>query len=255
MAVFRSGPTRSEPKHLRGVVEGGAPQCYLKAQGTHSGGGIVNRLRRILHANRDEEGMTLIEVVVAVVILGLLSTISLNLYITSMTASKSHQNRELAIAVANESMEIVSGWSATEKIPTTSVSMLLEGRTQSAVEAQWAAAPADSGLAQTYPAWDPTATGTPTPALPFTRTKTFSDTEFRAQTFIGTCYQPVTGGDCTRISGVSTAPAAAPAGLSPMIRTTVIVTWDARNCDSGLCRYQASTLLDLNSDLDWYTNG
>jgi prepilin-type N-terminal cleavage/methylation domain-containing protein len=214
----------------------------------------VNRLRRLIRDASDERGMTLIEVVVAVVILALLSTISLNLYITSMTASKTHQNRELAIAVANESMEIVSGWSATTPIADTNVSILYEGRARADVESRWAAAPADAGLEHTYPAWDPNAPTGSVPKLPFTRDRTFSDTDFVAETFIGTCYQPISGGDCRRLPGVSAAPAAAPSGYTAMTRTTVVVSWDAANCDSGSCQYKATTLLNLNSDLDWFTN-
>jgi len=212
----------------------------------------VNAIRIALRRTGDEHGMSLIEVVVAVVILGLLSTLSLSLYMASMNASSTHKNRELAIAVANESMEIVSGWSSVEKIPATSVSTLFAGRTQAAVTAQWAAAPVNSGLEQTYPTWDPT--GATAPALPLSRTSTFNGTRFLAQTFIGTCFQPVAGGDCTRLAGQATAPTSAPSGYSAMVRTTVVVTWTAGDCDSGHCWYKASTLLDLNSDLDWVTN-
>ncbi|TQL41921.1 prepilin-type N-terminal cleavage/methylation domain-containing protein [Homoserinimonas aerilata] len=212
----------------------------------------MDSIRTALRRTSDERGMTLIEVVVAVVILGLLSTLSLSLYMTSMNASSTHKNRELAITVANESMEIVSGWSPTAKIATTSLSTLFAGRTAAAVAAQWAAAPANSGLEQTYPTWD--TTGASAPELPLSSISTFNGTKFLAQTFIGTCFQPVSGGDCKKLAGQATAPSVAPGGYSSMVRATVVVTWTAGDCDSGHCWYKASTLLDLNSDLDWVTH-
>lgn len=212
----------------------------------------MNRLRAASASGQDREsGMTLIEVVVAIAILSLLSATALGLYLTSMTASKSHQHREIAITVANEAMELVAAWS---------VPNLATGRSQSTVAAEWAAASGVSGIAASYPLWDSAADASSVPDLPLRSISTFSGTEFTAETYIGQCYQPNSaaalagGADCARVSGHPTSPPATAPGLTRLIRVIVVVRWTAGDaCDPvDGCSYQASTLIDPTPvDVEW----
>jgi prepilin-type N-terminal cleavage/methylation domain-containing protein len=190
-------------------------------------------------------GFTLIEVVVAIVILGLLATLSLSLYLSSMHATNSQQRRDIGITIANESMESVVAWQ---------VSGLLTGRFKNTVESQWAGAAGVSGIAKTYPKWDPAATGSSTPAVPLTRTVTRLGSIYKASTYIGSCMQPVAGGDCVRLSPTGNEPVA-PAGYARLIRIIVVVSWTAGDaCSPSGCSYETSTLIDPNSDLQWKLN-
>lgn len=193
-----------------------------------------------------ESGFSLIEVVVAIVILGLLATMSLSLYLSSTHATTSQQRRDIGITIANESMESVVAWQ---------VPGLLTGRRDTAVQTHWNAAVGVKGLAKTYPKWDSSATSSSVPAIPLTRPVPRLGTDYEASTFIGSCLQPISGGDCIRLSPTGNEPAT-PAGYARLIRIIVVVAWTAGDtCTPAGCSYTTSTLIDPNSDLQWKLNG
>lgn len=198
-----------------------------------------------------EAGFSLIEVVMAIVVLGILTTAAIGFYFTGLDASTSHQRREVAITVANEQMEIVSGWTSSVNT-VTGKSRLYDGRTQGEVLTAWDDAIADDivGAEHTYPEWA-TTSPTATAALPVTRTVTRSGTEYEIRTLIGLCYQPLSGGDCTKVPGSPSTPPASAPGFTPLHRILVDVTWTAGCAVPDGCSYEIATLLDLNSDLEW----
>ncbi|PWB97474.1 type IV pilus modification PilV family protein [Salinibacterium hongtaonis] len=207
----------------------------------------MSRLRALLSARHDRDsGMTLIEVVVAIGILGLLSTLSLGFYMTSMESATTHQRREIAITVANESMEILNGW-------TPNLAALTSGRSQTNVLAQWATPV--SGLANTYQVWDDVPVAA-TEAIPISRTVVRSGTEFTVVVYIGTCYKRFDSSECTKLPS-ATPPAVPPSGTAHMVRAIVDVRWTAgTSCATTACRYSAATLIDVTgSDLEWITTG
>jgi prepilin-type N-terminal cleavage/methylation domain-containing protein len=219
----------------------------------HPGEAHVNRLRvHLLPRAESDSGMTLIEVVVAIAILAILSTASLGVYLSGLNASSNQQRREIAVTVANESLEIVNGWS-TGTDSATGVSALYTGRAMKNVKDLFAAGAAVPGVSQTYAKWDPTASPPSASAgLPISRTATLSGTDFTADLYIGTCFQPKGGGDCTDPFPVE--PAVAPTGYTSLTRVIVNVRWTAgASCSAG-CSYWASTLIDLNKDLEWNTH-
>jgi prepilin-type N-terminal cleavage/methylation domain-containing protein len=227
----------------------------------------VIRLRQAVAGDDNERGMTLVEVVMAISILGILATVALGLYMSSLGASNSHQNRELAITVANESMELAASWS---------VGSLAGGRHQPAVTNQWVSTidPVTSksviaGIGAGYPLWDSSATAVSVPALPLMKTATFSGTEFSVQTFISRCYQPTaitrsTAGECKRLvssPNMTPVPTTTPAGMVPMFRVIVVVQWTSdKNCTTSIvtnpCKYEVMTLVEPSTpDAEWVTSG
>ena len=222
----------------------------------------MKRLRTRLGSHTElDSGFSLIEVIMAIIVIGIISTASLSIYLQSMNSASTQQRREIAITIANQTMENVNVWS-TATDPDSGVSALYAGRTEPRVRQFWIANELVSGVSQTYPMWDPRLPAVPAlpealaikPSDPVVR----SGTEFTVGTLIGTCYQLKTGGDCTRIPGWSGYPlaiSAANAALyTPLTRVIVIVRWTAGGvCDSGGCMYQTATLIDLNSDLEWNT--
>jgi hypothetical protein len=134
------------------------------------------------------------------------------------------------------------------------VSSLYTGRSSTAVSAAWAANASVVGIAQTYAAYDPTATIASVPLIPITSSTAQAGTTYTVQTLIGPCYEPKSGGDCIVVSGATMS--VTPSGYTPLIRVVVLVTWAAGNsCAASGCSYTASSLVDPNKDLGWLTNG
>lgn len=184
----------------------------------------------------NERGFSLIEVVVAIVILGMLTTLSLALYLSSTHATTDQQRRDIGITIANETMESVVAWDPTG---------LIDGRSKAAVEAQWAAGAGVSGLSVTTPQWSSTAGPSSTPSIPLSQTINRLGTLYDVETYIGSCRLALTGGECTK----------SVAGGALLYRVIVIVSWTAgKTCEDGSCFYEVSTLVEpTNNNLEWKT--
>jgi Tfp pilus assembly protein PilV len=211
-------------------------------------------LSRTLRAGRlgRDEGLSLLEVVVAVALVTIVMTASATLCLTGIAAASAQERRQVAVTIASGMMESVGAQSVATN-PATGVSGLYTGRTSTAVSAVWTANASTVGIAQTYSAWDPTATLASVPVIPITNTTTQAGTTFTIQTLMGPCYEPKTGGDCTVVTGATGS--VTPSGYTPLIRVVVVVSWTAGNsCAASGCRYTTSSLFDPNSDLGWLTS-
>jgi len=226
---------------------------------------IIERLRR---DRALESGFTLIEVIVAITIVSIVALASAGVTITGVSAAASQEREQVAITIANGTMETVSAWSVTVN-PSTLVSSLYTGRKQTDVVTAWKANENKPGVKQTYEAWDPKASScvaTSTakcPALPIVSTPTQNGTKYSVTTLIGTCYEPAiirssaTQNDCElAVGGVySNPPSATPAGSTALIRVIVIVSWTAgKTCAASGCSYEATTIIDPHTDLEWVTH-
>lgn len=207
----------------------------------------------------DDEGFTLMEVIVALSLLAIVATASLVFFVNGTRSVTSQQRSQSAIAVATNAME-----QTFSRVPTTSatgVSGLVVGRTKADVDAAWAAAGPYSvpGLSDTYPAWDTAtapapAVGTGDDAVKLTTTTTQAKITYTTTTLIGTCYRVTTNpsGPCTKTGGTSAG--VANAGYSALMRVAVLVTWPdvaGRCTPSGTCSYSTTSLIDPSSDLKW----
>ncbi|MFT2815219.1 type IV pilus modification PilV family protein [Leifsonia sp. A12D58] len=213
-------------------------------------------------ARSDDSGMTLIEVIVAISLIGIVATAAIGLGITSEKGASSQQRQELAVTVANEAMELVSAQSSATN-PTTGASYLYQGRTEAKVEAAWALNAGIDGLAATYPGWDRAATSTSDPKVAISRDVTRSGTKYTVFSLIGSCYiARVGGGNCWSATGDATLtsnsrpPTTAPTGKIQINRVLVVVRWTAGSgCSTNGCTYVATSLVDAHSDLQWNTHG
>ncbi len=211
--------------------------------------------RRLQERVPPDSGLSLLEVIVAIAIMTIVATASATLALTGIAAASTQERRQVAVTIASSTLEIVGAQTVAIN-SATGVSNLFTGRTSTAVASAWSANSSGPGVGTTYAASDPTATTSSVASLPITSSATQVGTAYSVTTLLGTCYEPIAGGDCARVSGYpTTPPATVPTGYTDLIRAIVIVSWTAgKKCSSG-CTYTASTLIDPSADLVWVNHG
>jgi prepilin-type N-terminal cleavage/methylation domain-containing protein len=196
-----------------------------------------------------DEGFTLVEVIVAIVLMALVAVTSAGFFIKGDATSTYLQRRQAAVGLADQAMEAIRAVPPTA--PTAGASPLVAGRSASAVSAHWAAAPADVAtgqLATMTPASDPAAAATPTPTVPFTETVTASGQPYTIERYLGTCVRPATTSGACTATGSGTA----------LHRAVVVVSWNpgpGQSCTAKPCRFVLSSLLDAQPDPLFMRNG
>lgn len=195
--------------------------------------------RRATRRVPDDLGFTLIEVVVALVLLTMVTVAVATLFMQSVRHSTSLDRRQAAVAVAGQSMELA------RSIPPTK---LVSGRTQAVVDTQWSAVTAD--LSQTDKAYDAAATGSSTPTLPLSATTDVAGVTYTAQRIVGTCWRPSSGGACVKAASKA-------ASSQLMYRVIVQVTWSEGTgtaCSGSTCHYELASLVDATADPTFNVN-
>ena len=195
-----------------------------------------------------DAGFTLIEVVVALFLLGVVATAGLTFFFRGMQNASHLQRTQAAVAVATQAMEQVRSVTPRVADVVTSTSGLVIGRSKSDVQASWlAAAPADT--AESTPVWDAAAATRTKVALPVTYTTTVSDESYTVTTLIGTCFRAKTASassqTCTKVD---------PGSAAKLFRVTIVVTWKpgkTGQCGASVCDYRLSTLIDPTLDANW----
>jgi prepilin-type N-terminal cleavage/methylation domain-containing protein len=186
--------------------------------------------------------MSLIEVVVAISILGILATASLGVFINGINSASMHQRREVAVTIASQQMESINAMTA---------STLYSGRTEPIARASLAANLAIPGVSKSYKSWD---RSTPVGALTLATTQPvveLSGTKYTVDVVLGACFQPKAGGTCTG-DYLTAEPTTVPATSTKLTRVIVVVRWNVGSgCADGGCVYSATSLIDLTNDLDW----
>ncbi|CAN5305370.1 hypothetical protein BH11ACT3_BH11ACT3_12630 [soil metagenome] len=196
-----------------------------------------------------DAGFTLIEVLIAFILLAVVTTASLTFLIRANSTSAYQQHNQVAVTIASQAMEQVIG-------TTPSVSSLIADRYKNTVQTAWTNNATKDGVADTYQLWDAAATSGSVAAIPISSTSTVEGTIYSADTLIGICYRQrtsVNNAVCDKVPATDTAPttSATPSGYVKVIRVMVIVRWTADDeCPSG-CSYEAATLIDANTDLEW----
>lgn len=180
-----------------------------------------------------DDGMSLIEVIVAIALIIFVLTATTVFFVGSMAGSSLQQQRQAAVSVAAAAME------STRAVPAKN---LTDGR-DAIRNAALRATAGSVNTSQSVPAFDVTATALSVPTVAFTSPPaTVAGVDYTVRTFVDRCYLPTTGGVCG---------ATQPAGSQPMYRVTVEVRWTPGrgvNCDGGQCQYVTSTLRDPSPD-------
>ena len=203
---------------------------------------------------RADEGFSLVEVVIAVVLLSTLMAALAVMFVGGVKHLGGLQRRQAAVQVAAQALEVVRAVSTTPGQG--GCVKLLQGHDQMSADAQWADAPADL-TAVTDETWTsnlcPGAIVVPYQGLA-TATGTVLDPvvvggqSYTVQTYIGTCVLDAGRSSCVRSSAV-------PGGGPKMYRVLVEVDWSGAGCTSGSCSYTASTLMDTSADPTYNVRG
>jgi Tfp pilus assembly protein PilV len=177
-----------------------------------------------------ESGLSLIEVVVALSLVMVVMMPVTMLFVRSMSSTALQDQRQAAVALADEALELSRAVPATR---------LTDGRTATAVTAQLSARPTTAKLddASGTLVRDGAATQA-APALDLT--SLVGGVTYDVRTFVSRCYRPsVAAASCV----------ATPTTSTPMFRVTASVSWvpgRRQNCTlaGGVCEVVASTLVD-----------
>jgi prepilin-type N-terminal cleavage/methylation domain-containing protein len=223
----------------------------------HTPGGDVNKiLANSRWVRSDDSGMTLVEVMVAIAIIAIVSLSAGALTILGLNSATAQERRQIAVTIASGAMESVNAQSV-KTVASSGVTALLTGLTKGAADATWGTNTTALAVNQTYESWDPTATLSSVPNVPTGPAAVAqAGTTFQVTTLVGTCYQPLAGGDCTKISGYTVPPATTPSTLTNLIRVIVVVRWTSgATCSVNACSYSTSSLFDPHSDLLWVVTG
>ena len=208
-----------------------------------------------------DEGFSLIEVIIAMVMIGIVASSALWFFINGMRTSSNLGRQQTAVSVATSAME--QTFAVSPKVDASAgVSGLVVGRSNAAVTSALSAVAGlgISGVPNSYPLSDP-AGGTP--VIPITTTVTRAGIDYTVYTLVGSCYRTVNASgaaqNCDKYSGYTgtAEPPATPGSTARMLRVIVSVTWAPRGDECAttlpttLCHYDVSTLVDPSFDLVW----
>jgi prepilin-type N-terminal cleavage/methylation domain-containing protein len=198
-----------------------------------SGRRAARWLRRTVPRTPDA-GFSLIEVVVAMGVIGVLMTSATVFFVQSLATVDRQRNRQAAIQVAGDAVETVFALAST---------MLRTGRDRGRTDAQWVApVPGVAAhLAGSVPAVDTGATPGSTPRLPFTEHVMANGIRYTRHVYVGECWLAETQPGASCVSS-------ADPGDVPFLRVVVAVTWPDRGCPARGCSYVTATLVGADVD-------
>lgn len=214
---------------------------------------MVDPIRLARNARRNESGLTLIEVIVAIALIGIVSAAAISFFIKGVATVSDQQRRQAAVTLANSAIDKARSVTASP-VDGAGTSGLVKGRAPAAVATSWASAvafdPADvSDMNQSS---DPgSAVATSDQWVPITTQSVVDKQTYTINTLIGTCFRPkaATSADanCTKTS-------AEQGGIETikMYRVRVVVTW-AENKSATPRSYRLATLIDPSVDAVWNT--
>ncbi|WP_449063124.1 putative Ig domain-containing protein [Planomonospora algeriensis] len=196
-----------------------------------------------------EAGFTMIEVLVAIALVGTLMASLTVFFANSLSFTGQRRGEQIAAQIADD---------AVERVRALDGSALLAGRGQVRSTAQWAAAPADvrPHLQTMALAWDPllaadsnSGANAPLPTDP--RTVSVGGLDYAQHWYVGRCRQQAltTASATERVCDDPTAPDPDPASADvPFFRVVAAVTWSDKNCVDTQCVYVTTTLVSPEPD-------
>lgn len=172
-----------------------------------------------------DSGFTLVEVIVSILLISIVLSALTTFFVSTTGVTRLQGGRQAAVQLATEAME------RARKIDPAA---LPTGRDQQSVTTQWNSPVAGVDLTGMQKVYDSTAANGAgaTAALPTAvQSVTLDSVTYQESWYLGQCWQPKGGGDCTATSG-----------YAAMYRVIVAVAWSDATCTGG-CVYLDSTLI------------
>jgi prepilin-type N-terminal cleavage/methylation domain-containing protein len=190
--------------------------------------------RRYLEISRTDDGVSLIEVLVAIALIGVVMTAVASFFVRTVAATNQQRGKQIATHLADSSMERVRALKG---------SAIADGRQAPSNQVY-----GDPGTpVVTLPGgtiWRNVQATGGVPLLPVDpETVTVAGTSFQRYWYVGQCRMPATANltaDCN--TGI---PAL---GAVPMFRVIVAVTWRDKACTGQRCVFSTSTLVSAEAD-------
>lgn len=211
---------------------------------------MANPRASVLLKHRDQSGFTLVEVVVAIALIGILSAAAVSFFVSGVASMSEQQRKQGAVSLANSAIDKARSV-APGGVDASGTSGLVKGRSQAAVNASWTAAAAlnPDDVADMNPAWDTVGTPSATDQwVPITQAQKIDSQPYTVTTLIGTCYRAKTpsqtSSSCTKAKSASTD--------ITLYRVRVVVSW-AENAKATPKTYRLATLVDPSVDPIWNT--
>ena len=213
--------------------------------------GSMRPARRRTPRVHGDDGFSLLEVLVALGVIGTVMAATTPFLIRSVALVAQNRTQQVAVEVANDALE---------RARALTPSSLLAGRGLTAVQNQFAAAPAavKSVMSLTQTSADVALTtgadllsgaNAPLPTVP--QPVTVGGVQYQQSWYVGRCWQ--TKADSTLLSTlVGDCQGTPPTGVGvisvPFYRVAVAVTWPHKACAANQCVYVASTLVSPSAD-------
>lgn len=200
-----------------------------------------------------EDGFSLIEVVVAIVLTGMLAAAALTFFVSGVSTVSESQRKQAAVMLANSAVEQARAV-APGAVDAASTSGLVRGRSKASVQTSWTAATAfdSQDTADMNIAWDPSTGLTDASQwVPLEQTRTVDSQTYTITTLIGSCYRSKlaskTADDC-----VKDQPSINSDDYVKLYRVRVVVKW-AESQTATPRSYRLATLIDPSTDVLWNT--
>jgi type II secretory pathway pseudopilin PulG len=189
---------------------------------------LPKRPRALEHAS--DAGITLIEVLVSSMLIGILMTAMTAFFVSTVSATGRQGGQQVAAQLADDATELVRALRG---------SAVAAGRDKTSSDSQWAGPVAGVApyLADMQETWDTTATfpsGASAPLPTTAKYVTIDGVSYGQNWYVGRCWQPQAGGDCD---------ATPTTGDVELFRVVVAVIWSERHCASSTCSYVTATLV------------
>ncbi|MFC4058205.1 putative Ig domain-containing protein [Planomonospora corallina] len=218
-----------------------APVCRTATRRT-----VADRLAARRAAVRGDAGFTLVEMLAALVVIGIVMSALTVFFTNSLDFTGRQRTRQVAIQLAADGVDRVRALTG---------STVLSGRSKLATTAQQDSAPdaVDPYLRTMKPDWDPmlpesSTAGVSAPLPTSPDTTTVNGLDYARSWYVGRCRQQAgdtTGVSCEHPDSPDPAPGKADV---PFFRVVVAVSWQQKGCPAEGCTYVTSTLTSASAD-------
>jgi prepilin-type N-terminal cleavage/methylation domain-containing protein len=202
--------------------------------GTDTPDDTHSRCRDDIHSRCRDGGFTIVEVLVAISLLGIVMTALTSFFVNTLSVTNAQSGKQAAAKVAAD---------AAERVRALKGSAVTAGRDKTSSDNQWASPAAGVApyLTDTVEAYDPGASypAGATASLPTTAVPVVVDgVSYGQNWYVGTCWQADSGGDCT---------ATADASYAMYYRVIVAITYPEKHCAGATCAYVVVSLVNAAS--------